>query len=101
MVKRKIIWSHLAKIRLYETLTFFSERNHSKTYSKKLYRKFDKELKLLLKHPDLGIKAEIESVRGLVVGDYILFYEIIEDKIIVHTLWDCRQDPDKLKLTGK
>jgi len=52
----------------------------------------------LIKQPDLGIKTEIESVRGLIIGDYILFYEVNETKIIVHTLWDCKQNPDELKI---
>ncbi len=98
MAKRKIIWSHRARIRLFEILEYFAERNKSKTYSEKLYRRLNKELKLLIKHPDLGIKTEIESVRGLIIGDYILFYEDINDKIIVHTLWDSRQNPADLEV---
>ena len=83
MVKRKIIWSHKAKIKLYEIIEYYAKRNKSKTYSAKLYKKFNKELKLLLKQPDLGIITEVESVRGLIVGDYILYYENTVDKIIV------------------
>jgi addiction module RelE/StbE family toxin len=96
MVKRKIIWSHRAKIKLYEILAYYIERNQSKTYSQKIYRKFNSELRKLLKYPDLGIKSEIESVRGLIVGNYILFYEVKNELIIVHSLWDCRQNPDDL-----
>ena len=59
---------------------------------------FTKSLNLLQNNPDLGKKTEIEDVRGIVVGDYILFYEKTKDKIIVHTLWDCRQNPDNLKI---
>jgi hypothetical protein len=51
-----------------------------------------------LKYPYLGIKTEIEDVRGLITGGYIIFYEITEKEIIVHTLWDCRQNPDDLKI---
>jgi plasmid stabilization system protein ParE len=98
MVKRKIIWSHRAKIRLYEILKFYIDRNQSNTYSKKLYSKVNKELGLLKKQPDLGIKTEIESVRGLIISDYIVFYEELDDKIIVHNLWDCGQNPDELKI---
>lgn len=98
MGKRKIVWSHRARIRLFEIMDYFAERNKSKTYSVKLYRKFNKELKLILKHPDLGIKTDIESVRGLIIGDYIIFYEDTLDKIIVHTIWDSRQNPDELKV---
>ncbi len=98
MVKRKIIWSNRAKIRFYEILKFFADRNKSKTYSEKLYKRFNKELKLLNKYPELGIKTEIEAIRGLIVGDYIIFYECTDDLIIVHTLWDCRQNPVDLKI---
>jgi plasmid stabilization system protein ParE len=98
MVKRKIVWSHRARIKLYEILKYFADRNKSKTYSEKLYRKFNKELRLLYKHPELGIKTEIDSVRGLIIGDYIIFYEDTVDKIIVHSIWDSRQNPDDLNI---
>jgi plasmid stabilization system protein ParE len=96
MAKRKIIWSHRAKIRLSGILEFYAQRNKSKTYSAKLFKKISKELKLLIDQPDLGIKTEIESIRGLITGDYIIFYEYSDDKIIVHSIWDCRQNPDDL-----
>jgi plasmid stabilization system protein ParE len=98
MAKRKIVWSHVAKIKLYEILEYFADRNKSAAYSKKLYQRFNKELSLLNKHPELGMKTEIESVKGLIVGDYIIFYEATEEKIIVHTLWDSRQNPDDMKI---
>ncbi|HRZ98259.1 MAG TPA: type II toxin-antitoxin system RelE/ParE family toxin [Paludibacter sp.] len=98
MAARKIIWSNLAKVKLYDTLNYFAERNKSKTYSEKLYKRINKELRLLIKQPDFGIKTEIENVRGLIVGDYILFYEVNKDFIIVHTLWDCRQNIENLKI---
>ena len=96
MVKKRIIWSHRARIKLYEILEYYANRNKSKTYSAKLYKKFNKELKLLLNQPNLGAKTEIESVRGLIVGDYIIYYEDTTENVIVHTLWDCRQNPDDL-----
>jgi len=96
MVKLKIIWSHRANIKLYKILEFYIERNKSKTYSVKLYNKFNKELKLLHKHPEIGIKTELDAVRGLIVGDYILYYEIDNENIMVHTVWDCRQNPEDL-----
>ncbi len=98
MAQRKIVWSHKARIKLIEILTYFAERNKSKIYSQKLYRRINKELKLLVKQPDLGIKTEIDSVRGLIIGDYILFYEITTDKIIIHTIWDGKQNPQDLRI---
>ncbi len=52
MAKRKIVWSHRARIRLFEILEYFAVRNGNKIYSEKLYRQFNQELNLLLKHPD-------------------------------------------------
>lgn len=48
MARHKIVWSHRAKIRLFEILDYFAERNSSKTYSEKPYHKFNKGLKLLI-----------------------------------------------------
>jgi len=76
MVRRKIIWSHRARIKLFEILEFYSERNKSKTYSAKLYHRLNKELKILIRQPEIGLHTEIEPVRGLIIDDYILFYEI-------------------------
>jgi plasmid stabilization system protein ParE len=96
MGKRTIIWSHRARIRLFEILEYYADRNKSKTFSVKLYHKFNKELSLIVNHPEIGIKTEIESVRGMIIDDYIFFYELSEDKIIVHTLWSSRKRPDNL-----
>ena len=98
MAKRKIIWSHRAKIKRYEILKFYLEKNKSNTFSRKLNNRINKELKLLQKFPDLGIKTNIEGVRGLIIDNYILFYEISDKLIFVHYIWDSRQDPEKLKI---
>jgi len=79
-------------------MEFYSKRNKSKIYSIKLYTRFKKELFTLSKQPEIGIKTEIASVRGLIVDNYILFYEFDKGKIHVLTLWDSRQNPDELLL---
>ena len=96
MAKRKIIWSNRAKIKRYEILKFYIDRNKSHTYSIKLNRRINKELRLLIKYPDLGIKTDIEGVRGLIIENFILFYELDKNVIIVHYIWDSRQDPENL-----
>jgi plasmid stabilization system protein ParE len=94
MAKRKIVWSNRAKKRLYGILEFYIERNKGKSYSIKLYKLLNKEIKLILKYPELGLKTTEPSVRGLIIDDYIIYYEVTDDKIIIHTIWDCRQNPD-------
>ena len=94
MAKRKIVWSNKAKIRLYAILDFYIVRNKSKVYSIKLQKLISKEINLLIKQPDLGLKTSEETTRGLIIENYIVYYEITDDKIIIHTIWGSRQNPD-------
>lgn len=98
MAKGKIIWSKTAELKLYNILEYYAFRNKSKAYSNRLFQKINKELLLLLKQPDMGIKSEIESVRGLIIDYYIVFYESRDNNIIIHTIWDCRQNPNDLMI---
>ena len=98
MAKRKIVWSRRAQIKLSDILQFYTERNGSKVYSIKLYAQISKSVKLLEKQPDIGHKSDFESVRGLIIKSYIIFYENFPDKILIHTIWDCKQHPNDLKI---
>jgi plasmid stabilization system protein ParE len=98
MAKHKIVWSNKAKFKLLSILEFYTDRNKSSAYSRKLYKKISKELVLLKKQPEIGIKTDLEGVRGLIVDDFILFYEVYPGIIVIHTLWDCRQNPDLLRI---
>lgn len=98
MAKREVIWTKTSEIQLQEILEFFNKRNKSTLYSRKLYKKFRKELITVSKNPELGIKTKLDQIRGLIIEDYILFYEILEDRIIILRVWDCRQNPDNLNI---
>lgn len=98
MAKREIVWSQKAKIKFFEILDFYEKRNGNKSYSRKLYKKIIKESNRLAMYPEIGTKTDFDSVRGLILDEYILFYEIKKDKIIIHTVWDCRQNPENLKI---
>jgi len=98
MVKRKIVWSNRANIKLFKILDFYKKRNKSTTYSKKLFKKLVSEVSLLEKQPELGVNTDIDNVRGLIVDDFVLYYEITKDMIVIHTVWDCRQNPESLKI---
>ncbi|WP_293313130.1 type II toxin-antitoxin system RelE/ParE family toxin [Pedobacter sp. UBA5917] len=93
---KEIIWSHKAKIKLYIILEFYANRNGNKKYSAKLYKRFNKEIKLVIKNPHLGIQSSQPNIRGLIVLDFIIFYESNDAQIIIHTLWQTHQNPDKL-----
>jgi plasmid stabilization system protein ParE len=98
MVKRTIIWSPRAKIDLFNILDFYFQRNGTKTYSIKLNGNLRKSIRLLETHPEIGVKSDIENVRNLIHGNYEIFYEIKIKTIEIITIWDCKQDPEKLKI---
>ncbi|MHC1776830.1 MAG: type II toxin-antitoxin system RelE/ParE family toxin [Lentimicrobium sp.] len=98
MAKREIVWTKNSEIQLREILEFFTKRNKSGNYSIKLYKKFKTELKIVSKNPEIGIKTKLDQIRGLIIEDYIIFYEILDDRIIILKVWDCRKNPDKLNI---
>jgi plasmid stabilization system protein ParE len=98
MVKRKIIWSSRAKTDLLDILDFYFQRNGTKTYSIKLNANLRKSILLLETHPEIGVQTDIDNIRNLIHGDYAIFYEIKIKSIEIVTIWDCRQDPGKLKI---
>lgn len=98
MGKRKIIWSQRAKIKLFNILDFYKNKNKSTFYSQKLYREFNQQLSLIDSQPEMGINTDFEGIRGLIIEHFILYNEVSKEYIIVHTLWDSRQNPDKLKI---
>jgi hypothetical protein len=51
-----------------------------------------KEIDLLLKHPDLAIKTTEDSTWGLIIGPFIVYYEMTDDKIVIYSIWDSRQN---------
>lgn len=98
MAKREVIWTKVSEIQVQEILELYTQRNKSGQYSRKLYKKFKTELKAAAKNPEVGVKTKLDQIRGLIIEDYILFYEILYDRIIILKVWDCRQNPDKVNI---
>ena len=98
MAKREVIWTNISEIQLQEILEFFTKRNKSTQYSGKLYKKFKSELISASKNPEIGISTKFDQIRGLIIEDYIIFHEILADRIMVLKVWDCRRNPDKLNI---
>jgi toxin YoeB len=97
MASRRIVWSETAKLELKNIFEYFNFRNKSKLYSLKLNTLIHTELKILLQQPTIGKKTDSINVRGLLIGNYYIFYEINEIHIIILFVWDTRQNPKRLK----
>jgi plasmid stabilization system protein ParE len=98
MAKRRIIWSHRAKLDLFSILDFYHKRNGTKTYSRKLNATFRNSIRLLENHPEIGIRSDVKNIRNLIIGDFGIFYEIKSETVEIVTIWDSRQDPSNLDL---
>ena len=95
---RKIIWTSRAESVFANILEFYYNRNKTKIYSRKLNFEIKQLLNLLKKHPYIGQKTNFENIRVLLKGYYKFFYKIEPDKIIILLVWDCRQNPEDLKI---
>lgn len=93
---KRVIWSPLAQQKRKEILKFWIQHNKSISYSIKLNTLFKEAAQLISHHPEIGKPTEIEHVRCKIVRDYLIFYEIVENRIHILTIWDNRQDPDSL-----
>jgi toxin YoeB len=90
---RKIIWTKNATLSKKELFLYWNFRNKSNTYSKKLNIFFKEALQMVSKYPESSIATQFDTLRLKLVRDYQLIYEITETEIIVHHVWDTRQNP--------
>jgi plasmid stabilization system protein ParE len=97
MVERRIVWSTSAKLQMKTIFEYYNFRNKSKIYSLKLNTLIQTELKALLNQTNIGKKTDLINVRGLLIENYFIFYEINEIHILILSVWDTRQNPKRLK----
>ena len=93
---KQIIWSLRAQKDKREILKYWSQRNKSNRYSKKLNQLFKESITLILEHPQVGKLTNTPSVRIKIIKEYLLIYEVSETSISILSIWDGRQDPSKL-----
>jgi plasmid stabilization system protein ParE len=96
---KRVIWSSKADRIFTKILKFYIERNGSKTYSRKLNNEILSIIAILSKQPFLGLKTDKEKVRVFIKGDLKIFYQIEIYILIIHLVWDCRQNPKSLNIT--
>ena len=94
---KEVVWSLCAQKERKEILEYWRLRNKSNTYSKKLNQLFKESVKLITDFPQIGKPTDDINTRIKIVRDYLIIYEETETQIQILTIWDSRQDPDKLK----
>ncbi len=96
MVK-KVIWSLRAQEDRKQILEYWRNRNKSNTYSITLDKRFREALNIIRNYPKIGKRTDDQKARIKIVKDYLLIYEESEDSLILLTIWDSRQNPEKLR----
>src|SRR5689334_2159375 len=94
---RQIVWSGSAENDRKAILSYWLDRNGSSAYSLKLFKRVNRMVERLLAHPFLGRPTDIKGVRVLKIDDYLLFYEVIGEIILIHHIWNGRRDLSKLR----
>ena len=97
MAKKRIIWTKEARLDFKATLQFYTERNNSSVYSRKLADEILQIIEKLQNNFFLGRQTSDSDVRVLIKGTFSIFYEIKEKVILILVVWDSRRNPDELK----
>jgi len=92
----KINWSEKAQQVRKKIFKYWNTRNKSKEYSKKLNTLFKHSVTYLQEYPTMGRESGYQNIRYLIVRDYLIFYKIYIDSIIILRVWDGRRNPDSL-----
>jgi toxin YoeB len=94
---KEVVWSLRALKERKDILDYWRLRNKSTSYSKKLNQLFKESVKIITDFPQIGKPTDDLNTRIKIVRDYLIIYEETESQIHILTLWDSRQDPEKLK----
>lgn len=94
---KQVVWSLRAQKERKEILEYWRLRNKSSTYSKKLNQLFKESVKIITDFPQIGKSTDDVKARIKIVRDYLIIYEETETQILILTISDSRQDPDKLE----
>ena len=93
---KQIVWSFRAQSDRKNILQYWRERNNSSTYSKKLNKLFIQAIRRISEFPQIGKITNYPAVRVKVVKEYLIVYEESDTHLAILSIWDTRQDPEKL-----
>ena len=100
-----VIWSAFANICLKEIYSYHKEKASEKV-ALKIKSSVLFGAKQLIEHPESGeieenLKFLNQNYRYLVVGHYKIIYKPVTEEILISDVFDCRQNPSKMKDNDK
>ncbi len=99
MAQRVIVWTKTADIQFAGVLEYWTKRNNSNTYAKKLVALVTERTKQIAENPKIYKLADYEGVRTAAMGNFSIYYKTTSEQIIIFAFWDNRQDHKKLLAT--
>jgi len=96
MAQLNIVWTRTADLQFIGILEYWVKRNKSKTYSIKLINLVSERTNQIAKTPLAYKSTNFKDIRVASLGNYSIYYKVIENDLIISAFWDNRQDPKKL-----
>lgn len=96
MAEKSVIWTETAIQQRREILKYWTVRNKSTTYAEKLIELIKTRIQVISVNPGAGKPTNHSDTREAAMGNFSIYYRIIDSKIFITSFWDNRQDPDKL-----
>ena len=98
----RIEWSELSERQLKDIFDYYSSEVSPRIARKIINRIIDK-VSILENNPFVGSKEELlgeylEDFRYLIESNYKIIYWKKENLITIASVFDCRQNPDKMKI---
>ncbi|WP_166920029.1 type II toxin-antitoxin system RelE/ParE family toxin [Flavobacterium poyangense] len=93
----KIKWTATAVLQRRKILIYWTKRNKSTSYSRKLIVEISNRTLFLANNPETFIQTTISDIRTSTLGHYNIFYKTTSDELIIMAFWDNRQNPKVLK----
>ena len=92
---KTIVWKRKANQQILEIEAYLLENFSAQTVDKFLDKLYQK-LEMLERFPESGQRTRLATIRRLRINRLIsLFYRIQGNYIVIHFVWNNRQDPEK------
>lgn len=94
-----VVWTEPAIVQREETLRYWTVRNKSPAYAKKLLNRIEDILGIISENPEAYRERKIGKhlTREAIFDGFSLFYTVRNNIVVVITFWSQRDDPDKLE----
>jgi plasmid stabilization system protein ParE len=93
---KRLIWSKSASKEFLRILKYWDMRNQSSVYSQKLRKKIKETFQLICENSYLGRPTSKSGVRFTLCDNYLLYYKISENRILILSISDGRRNPNRL-----